>query len=215
MRKGPDFFFDELIKRHPALSECLGDIYKAYNQLIQTYRQGGKLLVFGNGGSAADAEHIVGELMKGFLKKRPVEGQRREELCAQDQELGEFLADRLQTALPALALTTHSALFTAFSNDVDADLVFAQQVYGLARKEDLVMGISTSGNSRNVVLGLYTAKMMGIQTLGLTGETGGKIKKVSHVTICVPAASTPVVQEYHLPVYHALCAAVEDYFFDD
>ena len=204
---------DDLLARHPALSVCEADIWAAFDILINTYENGGKVLVCGNGGSAADSEHIVGELMKGFLLPRRLS----EEACAAIADAagdeGAYIAGNLQGGLPAISLVSHSALSTAFANDMAPDMVFAQQVYGYARPNDTLIGISTSGNSKNVLYAAKVAKALGVCTIALTGEAGGSIAEASAAAVKVPSSSTPVVQEYHLPVYHALCAMVEEAFF--
>lgn len=203
----------KLIAKYPELDVCLPDIELAVELLIRSYRNGGQTLVCGNGGSAADAEHIVGELMKGFMAKRPVSGDVRDKL----QELfpgdAAFLADHLQGALPAISLVSHTALSTAFINDVAAEMVFAQQVYGYGRPGDAVIGLSTSGNSANVVRAMQIAKARGLHTIGFTGRSGGKLKELCDVTIRVPYDSTPDIQERHLPIYHAVCILLEEAFF--
>lgn len=204
---------DELIARYPALSVCREDIAAAAEVLCTSYHLGGKLLVCGNGGSAADSEHIVGELMKGFLLARPVDGSLREKLLATYPDEGDYLADNLQGALPAISLVSHSALSTAFSNDIALDMVFAQQVLGYGKPGDVFLGISTSGNAANVLHAAQVAKVRGLAAVGLTGRSGGKLAGVCDICIRVPADSTPHVQEYHLPVYHALCSMVEQTFF--
>lgn len=195
---------EELIKRYPALAVCVGDISRAEMLIQDTYRNEGKVLVCGNGGSAADCEHIVGELMKGFLLKRPVT----------DVRITPRLRGGLQRALPAISLVSQSAVMSAFINDVEPDMVYAQLVYGYARKNDLVIGISTSGNSKNVVNAVEVAKCMGAKTLSMTGEKESRLSQVSDVTIRVPEVLTYKIQELHLPVYHYLCAAAEKNFFD-
>ena len=193
----------ELLTRYPALAECEADIKKALELMIETYKNGGKVLICGNGGSASDSAHIVGELMKGFLLPRQVT----------DERISPDLREHLQGGLPAIALCSHEALMMAFINDVKPDMVYAQQVYGYAKENDLVIGITTSGNSSNVVNAIRVAKDMGVKTIGLTGEKGGKIAELSDVTIKVPETETYKVQEYHLPVYHYLCAKTEEAFF--
>ena len=172
--------------------------------MIDTYKKGGKILVCGNGGSSADADHIVGELMKGFLKSRKVT----------DERIPQELREKLQGALPAISLSAHTSLMTATINDNDADMVFAQQVYGYAKDNDLLIAISTSGNSKNVVNAVKVAKSLGVKTIALTGETGGELKQFADVTICAPSTETYKIQEYHLPIYHYLCTKVEEEFFD-
>ncbi|MEH7380567.1 SIS domain-containing protein [Bacillus sp. JJ1533] len=202
-----------LVDKYPELSVCAADIKEAFTVLKDSYDNGGKLLLCGNGGSAADCDHIVGELMKGFLLKRPVEPDFVEKLAMLAPEDADYLSSHLQRALPAISLAGHSALMTAFSNDVAPDLVFAQQVFGYGKMGDVVMGISTSGNSKNVLHALTVAKALGLQTIGLTGENGGKMKEICDVTICVPWKDTPAIQERHLPIYHTLCIMLEEEFF--
>ncbi|MFS0613434.1 SIS domain-containing protein [Lederbergia ruris] len=203
----------KLVSKYPELGGCTSGIEEAFRLLVNSYRQGGKLLLCGNGGSAADCEHIVGELMKGFVLKRPVDEQFRQQLKKVDPSEGEYMADHLQQALPAISLVSHTGLATAFANDIAADMVFAQQVYGYGNKEDIVLGLSTSGNSKNVIKAMQVAKAMGLKTIGLTGESGGKMKEICDVTIQVPWQETLEVQERHLPIYHALCMMLEKEFF--
>jgi D-sedoheptulose 7-phosphate isomerase len=204
---------DELIARYPALAPCEPDIEAAFRALVTSWSAGGKLLVCGNGGSAADADHIVGELMKGFLSPRPLGEEVRERLRAADPQLGPVLAQKLQGALAAINLTSGSALGTAFANDVSAELSFAQAVMGYGRKDDVLLGISTSGNAANVRAALCAARANGLKTIGLTGRTGGRMAGLCDVLIRVPAERTFEVQELHLPVYHCLCAMAEAHFF--
>ena len=192
-----------LYETYPALSVCRDDIEKAIEQMLHTYRQGGKLLLCGNGGSAADSDHIVGELMKGFLLPRPVT----------DERLPQRLRRGLQGSLPAISLPSQSAVLSAFCTDVDPEMMYAQLVYGYGRPGDLVVGISTSGNSKNVVNALEVAKCLGLSTLALTGEKESRLSQLADVTIRVPDVETYLVQEYHLPVYHYLCARVEQAMF--
>jgi D-sedoheptulose 7-phosphate isomerase len=206
---------EHFIQKYPDLTPCRPDIQSAIDLLVDCYRKGGKLLLCGNGGSAADCEHIVGELMKGFLRRRPLSAEMRRTLVDAFPEEGGYLADHLQGALPAISLVSHTSLMTAFANDVASDMVFAQQVYGYGRPGDVVMGISTSGNSKNVVHALQVGRALGLKTLGLTGESDGKMKDLCDVAICVPWSRVDAIQERHLAVYHVLCAAVEDVFFDE
>ena len=201
--------FDTLMEERPALLPCAGDIQAVFDVLGGTYRQGCKLLLCGNGGSASDCEHIVGELMKGFLFRRP-----QKAFCLAHPEL-EDIASLLQGALPAISLTGQPALQTAFANDVDPVMIFAQQVYGYAKPDDALLGISTSGNADNVIAALRVARAMGLKTIGLTGRDGGRMKEYCDVCICVPETETYRVQEMHLPVYHALCAMLEAEFFTE
>lgn len=205
--------FSSLTTKYPELAVCLPDIVKAYELLEGSYSAGGQVLVCGNGGSASDSEHIVGELMKGFMQKRPVPASFRAEVGALFPEEEAEICDHLQGALPAISLVSHTALMTAFMNDVSPDMVFAQQVYGYGRPGDAVIGLSTSGNSRNVIRALQVAKAKGLRTIGLTGRDGGKMKGLCDAVICVPWDSTPDIQERHLPIYHALCIALEERFF--
>lgn len=196
---------EELLRRYPVLETAAEPLQSAFEAAAKCYEQGGKLLVCGNGGSAADADHIVGELMKGFYKLRP--------LSERDAAgLGEHAA-LLQGALPAISLTQHTALSTAFLNDVDPTMVFAQQVYGYGKPGDVFMGISTSGKAKNVVAAAEVAKARGLCTIGLTGKDGGRLAQVVTHCIQVPEKVTAYVQELHLPVYHAFCAMLEEYFF--
>ncbi|MCE4565019.1 SIS domain-containing protein [Maribellus sp. CM-23] len=204
---------ENLIARYPVLAVSKSEIFRAFELMRNSYKQEGKLLVCGNGGSASDAEHIVGELMKSFTKKRPLSSHLSEELLATSQEHGPYLATNLEGALPAIALTCHAALNTAFSNDVDADLIYAQQVVGYGKPGDVLIGISTSGNAKNVINAVITAKAKGLKTIGLTGKLGGKLNENCDVVIHVNATETYQVQELHLPVYHALCQMLEATFY--
>ena len=202
-----------LIDRYPKLIVCKDDIEKAYELLEDIYSNERKLLVCGNGGSASDSEHIVGELMKEFKLKRKVFAQQAEAMKAIDPELGTTLAQHLQGALPAITLTAHSSLTTAFMNDSEPVLVFAQQVNGYGKEGDSFLGISTSGNSMNVIYAAITAKARGLKVIGLTGEKESKLSKLADVCIRVPETETYKIQELHLPVYHCLCLMLEDHFF--
>ena len=197
---------------NPARAPLLPDVVSAYELLRDTFASGGKLLICGNGGSAADAEHITGELMKGFLKKRPLSAEDRA-LLAGTPGIPEGFADRLQGALPALALNTHSALLSAYANDVDASMVYAQQVWALGQGGDTLLALSTSGNSRNVVNAVHAARAKGLHTLAITGSADSALSRLCERTLRMPATETYRVQEYTLPTYHALCALIEDAFF--
>lgn len=207
-------YLDELVQRYPVLEQVKGHILAAYEMLRDCYEAGGKLLIAGNGGSCADSEHMVGELMKGFVKKRPVPAEFAEALTQADEELGSKLSAGLQGALPAIALTGHNALTTAFANDMDGQMAYAQQLYGYGRRGDVFFGISTSGNSINVRYAVAAAKAAGIKTIGLTGRDGGALKKICDVCIVVPEQETFKIQELHLPVYHALCLMLEEHFYE-
>lgn len=204
-----------LIERYPKLAVCKEDIKKAYELLEAAYKAGRKLLVCGNGGSASDSEHIVGELMKEFKLKRKVYSDQAAALKKIDPELGQVLADNLQGALPAICLTGHSSLTTAFMNDANADLVFAQQVNGYGKVGDVFLGISTSGNSKNVLYAAVNAKAKGLKVIGLTGAKENKLMKYADVCIRVPEIETYKIQELHLPVYHCLCLMLEENFFGE
>lgn len=204
---------NELMTRYPCLGACREQIVAADKAIIDTYENGGKLLVCGNGGSCADSEHIVGELMKGFLSMRPLDEDYKAELKSANPELDDDMLGKLQGALPAIALTGHNGLTTAYSNDVDPSLIFAQQLFGIGNCGDVFIGITTSGNSKNVVKAAQLAKALGITVIGLTGEKGGKMKEIADVCVCVPETETFKVQELHLPVYHFLCASAEKHFF--
>jgi D-sedoheptulose 7-phosphate isomerase len=197
----------------PDLAVCKEDLTHAFELLKNSYKQKGKLLICGNGGSAADSEHIAGELMKGFVSKRPIPDHIRRKFKDLFPEDGDFLADNLQGALPTISLVSHSALITAFINDVTAETVFAQQVYGYGQEGDALLAISTSGNSSNVVRAVQVAKALGLKTIGLTGQGGGKLAELCDVTIKAPRKLTHHIQELHLPIYHALCIALEEEFF--
>lgn len=204
---------EELTRKYPALEVCKADIFAAFQILSEAYSSGRKLLVCGNGGSASDSEHIVGELMKEFKLKRKVYAGQAAALKEIDQELGQVLADSLQGALPAICLTGHSSLTTAFMNDANADLVFAQQVNGYGKPGDVFLGISTSGNSKNVLYAAVNAKAKGLKVVGLTGAKENKLMRFADVCIRVPETETYKIQELHLPVYHCLCLMLEDKFF--
>lgn len=204
---------EALIERYPKLIVCKDDIFKTYEMMKDAYSNNCKLLVCGNGGSASDSEHIVGELMKEFRLKRKVYAAQAEAMKAIDPEMGATLAENLQGGLPAICLTGHSSLTTAFMNDANADLVFAQQVNGYGKEGDVFLGISTSGNSKNVCYAAITAKAKGLKVIGLTGARDSKMAKLGDCCIRVPETETYKIQELHLPVYHCLCLMLEDYFF--
>lgn len=192
-----------LYERFPSLNECRDEIEKALCLIIDTYKKGGKILVCGNGGSCADCEHIVGELMKGFLLCREVT----------DERIPEELRKNLQGGLPAISLPSQSAILSAFINDVEPSMMYAQLVYGYAKENDLLIGLSTSGNSKNVVNAAEVAKALGIKTIALTGKCESKLSSICDVTVKVPETETYKIQELHLPVYHYLCAETEKTFF--
>ena len=210
---------DTLIARYPALEGCGTDIRAAITALCECYRAGGKLIVCGNGGSASDAEHIVGELMKGFLLPRHLDEAMLDKLhavCdAKDPRAVDYFMQNLQGALPAISLPSQLAISTAFSNDQAPDLTFAQQVLGLGKEGDILLGITTSGNSKKVIYAFEIAKALGLTTVALTGTPGGRVAAddLADIVIKAPASETYVIQEYHLPIYHALCIAAEEEFF--
>lgn len=206
---------DELVERYPQLSVCKDDVEKAYRLMEEAYEGDHKLLIAGNGGSAADSEHIAGELMKRFKTPRPVPQDFKDKLIAIDAERGPGLAKNLERGLMAIPLVAHEALTTAYINDVDGLGVFAQQLYGFGREGDVFLGISTSGNSKNVMSATVVARALGIKVVGLTGATGGELAKVADVVIKVPETETYKIQELHLPVYHCLCLMLEDRFFGE
>lgn len=201
---------DLLIERYPQLAVCKDDIAKAYELIESCYAHGGKLLIAGNGGSAADAEHIVGELMKGFKNSRKLPKEYVDRLIAVNPELGKTLAENLQGTLPAIALDGHPALSTAYQNDCEPLLCFAQQVNGYGNEGDVLFGISTSGNSKNVLYAALTAKAKEMKVIGLTGQKESNLSEMADVCIRVPETETYMVQELHLPVYHALCLMIEE-----
>jgi D-sedoheptulose 7-phosphate isomerase len=206
---------DLLIERYPILAECKEDIISAYYILEECYKTGHKLLIAGNGGSCADSEHIVGELMKGFKLPRKCSTEFAEKLVSVDGVRGAELAERLQGGLPAIALDGHQGLNTAYINDVQNGglLTYAQQVYGYGKEGDVFLGISTSGNSKNVMNATVVARASGLKVIGLTGKKGGELATVADVAIKVPETETYMIQELHLPVYHTLCLMLEERFF--
>ena len=215
MKKKAVARLDELFDRYPALLTCRESVKYATAVIADVYRRGGKLLICGNGGSAADSQHIVGELMKGCTLRRRLSEEWLTKLESVSSVYAEYLVRNLQGALPAINLVSDSALTTALANDVAADITFAQQVFGLGRQEDALLGISTSGNSINVIHAAVVARALGMRVIGMTGDTGGELAKLCDVCIRVPSRVTFTIQEYHLPVYHAICLAVEEEFFGE
>ena len=204
-------YVNELTERYPALSPLKSDIETAVEEIVKSYKNGGKVLLCGNGGSASDSDHVAGELLKGFLMKREPIG---DELISLEAELSED-AVKLQRGIPAIPLPQLSGVLSAFANDVDPSLVYAQLVYALGRKGDILIAFSTSGNSANVVKAAKCARAIGVFVITLTGESGGKLKALSDVSLRAPETETFKVQEYHLPIYHAICAEVENVLFGD
>ena len=202
-----------LTERYPILEPCRDSIIDAYKIMETCYESDHKLLIAGNGGSAADSEHIAGELMKRFMTPRPISEEMAEKLKAIDPVRGENLARNLECGLMAIPLVAHEAMTTAYINDVDGLGVFAQQLFGFGRKGDVFLGISTSGNSQNVLSATVVARALGIRIIGLTGRDGGELAKVADVAVRVPETETYRIQELHLPVYHCWCMMLEDHFF--
>ena len=208
-----DLMLEELLTRYPTLESCRAEIEKAADMMLATYQNGGKILVCGNGGSCADSDHIVGELMKGFLLLRKMNDEQQATFRKALGEEAEDLIEKLQCGIPAISLPAQSAVLSAFANDVDAELMYAQLVFGYAKEHDLLIGLSTSGNSKNIVAAAKVAKAMGIATLALTGERESKLSALCDCTVRVPETETFKVQELHLPVYHYLCATLEARLF--
>ncbi|MBR5922986.1 MAG: SIS domain-containing protein [Clostridia bacterium] len=204
-----------LYERYETLLSAKPDIEKAKDAVIESFKSGGKLLLCGNGGSSADCDHIVGELMKGFMSKRSLTKEQRLEMIKNNESINREWLGQLQRALPAVSLTSATALNTAFCNDVNPELLYAQQLMGLGKKEDVLLCISTSGNSKNVCAAAAVGKALGITVIALTGQGGGKLKEIADICICVPETETYKVQELHLPVYHYICAETEKHFFND
>lgn len=204
-----DKIFNELLERYPSLETCKEDILKSFEILAECFENGGKVLCCGNGGSAADCDHFAGELLKGFLKKRPLSDEEK-------SKFGDsFIAGNLQKGLPVISLCTHSALMTAFSNDAVPSLVFAQQVYAYAKNGDVLICLSTSGNSENIVYAAETALAADMKVISITGEKESALSRFSDICIKLPETETFKVQELTLPVYHCLAAMIENKFFDE
>lgn len=214
MKESVKFIFEELFERYPKLEVCREAVLDAYNMICETYEKGGCLFTCGNGGSCSDSEHIVGELLKSFKFKRMISPILSEKLCAMGEE-GKALADTLEGALPAISLCGHGALTTAFLNDTEPMMTFAQQLLGLGKAGDTLIVISTSGNSKNCVYAATLAKAMGVKTVAMTGEKDSKLSALCDVTIKAPEYETFKIQENHLPIYHALCAMTEEAFFEN
>ena len=206
---------NELMERYPGLVSCGEAVEKATDALITCYEEGGKVITCGNGGSCADADHIVGELMKGFLKRRPLPLQQKQAMKLHCPMLEDAVLDKLQQGLPAVSLCTFTALNTAVCNDVEPELIYAQSLMGLGRPGDTLLCMSTSGNAKNVFTAAKVAKALGLTVIGLTGAGGGKLSQICDICIRVPETETFKIQELHLPVYHYLCAAVEAHFYQE
>ncbi len=208
---------NNLTERYPSLKTCSTAIEQAFEMLVDCFSQGHKLLIAGNGGSSADAEHIAGELMKGFVKKRNISSELKKELIRCDSARGERLSQCLQQGFPVIALHNHQGLNTAFLNDVpnSSDLLFAEQVLNYGQTGDVLLCISTSGNSENIINAAVVAKSKKLKTICLTGISGGLLSKISDLTIFAPASKTFEIQELHLPIYHCLCLMIESHFFEN
>lgn len=215
MRETTYAIYQDLFRRYPALACCQETMHAAIETLLVCFSSGGKLLVCGNGGSASDSEHIVGELMKTFILSRPLEENLQKKLRAAYPEQAETMISNLQRAVPAISLVSETALMTAYTNDNSAEMAFAQQVLGYGRSGDVLLAITTSGNSGNVLYAARVAHILGVKVIGLTGESGGEIKALSDVCLCAPSPITYQIQEYHLPMYHCLCACVENELFGE
>lgn len=205
-----DFFFTQ----HADLVFMKDNIMRACKLILDTYHNGGKLLVCGNGGSCADSDHIVGELMKGFLLQRPLEVELKNKFKQYFGEAGFEVAEKLQCSLPAISLSAHSAFNTAFMNDIDAVLTYAQQVMGYGKAEDVIIGISTSGNAKNVYYAFMSAKVKGMKCIALSGGDGGKLTSIADCYLIAPANETYLIQEYHLVIYHFICSFIESEMFE-
>lgn len=213
MNEKEKYFLDDLLNRYPSLKGCEKDIASAFDLLVKVFESGKKMIICGNGGSAADSEHLVGELMKSFIKRRELRAEEKEKF-KQFGDAGDKIASELQGALPAISISTLTAFGTAYINTFNPELVFAQQVYGLGNEGDVLFVFSSSGSSKNIYNAVVTAKAKGLYVIGLTGESSGKIKDYCDVAIQMPAFLSPLVQEYYLPVYHTLAYMLEDYFFE-
>ena len=203
----------ELLERYPNLISCKDDILRARETIICCYENKAKLLLCGNGGSCADCDHIVGELMKGFLKKRPKTDEMKSEMNSKYSELDESVLAKLQCGLPAISLPAITALGSAFANDEDPELAYAQAAFALGREGDAMIAISTSGNAKNVCEAAKVAKAIGMKVIALTGAKGGRLAEIADITVKSPENETYKIQELHLPIYHAICADIESYFF--
>lgn len=213
MKTNVEHYFNDLFEQYPALKPCQNDIVSAFSVLVTCYKNKAKLLICGNGGSAADSEHMVGELMKEFCVKRPAPASMATKLKSIESKNSEFIFSGLQQALPAISLVSQISLFTAYTNDVDVSMVFAQQVYGYAQPHDVLFAMSTSGNSPNVCNAAHVARALDMPVIGLTGNNKGDLSQFCTVLIAAPSSYTYCIQEYHLPIYHTLCLALEEEFF--
>lgn len=206
-------YFERVLALHPDLRDVLPDAVRATELLASCFRGGGKLLLCGNGGSAADCEHLAAELVNKFERERPISAELEAQFRRDFGDEGAFLAAHLQGALPAISLVSQGALVSALANDVSAEMVFAQQVFAYGKRGDALLAISTSGHSGNVLHALRVARLCGVSTIGLTGRDGGAMRELCDVCIVVPRSQTAQIQEAHLPLYHAICGALEEEFF--
>lgn len=213
MKETTKKIYEEVLERYPVLTKIKENIYNAFKTIKGTYEIGGTLYCAGNGGSSSDCEHIVGELLKSFKKTRRVDAQTADNLLKQGDD-GAYLLGKLEGSLPAVSLISQMGILTAFANDKAWDTAIAQQLYGLGKRGDCLLTLSTSGNSKNCVNAVLVAKAKGIKTVAFTGAGGGRLKEICDECICVPETETYKVQELHLPVYHCLCAMLENEFFD-
>ena len=214
MKKNTELLLSELLRRYPSLEICKKEILNTVEILVQNHKNGNKILLCGNGGSSADAEHISGELLKGFMSKRQPTEQDTNEFLKFGED-GKILADNLQRGIKAIPLGSFQAAFTAYINDANSDLVYAQLTYALASKGDVLFVLSTSGNSKNIYYAVLTAKSLGVKVVALTGSLGGLLRDLSDICIRVPETETFKVQELHLPIYHFICAGLESELFID
>lgn len=205
--------YEELFARYPVLARIKENVLNAFELIEGTYKQGGTVFCGGNGGSASDSEHIVGELLKSFKKNRAVDEKTASTLSCYGED-GEYVLSKLEGSLPAVSLISQTGILTAFANDKSWDTAIAQQLYGLGKAGDCLLVLSTSGNSKNCVYAVLVAKSKAISTIALTGMDGGKLKKICDECICAPEKETYKAQELHLPIYHCLCAMLEEEFFD-
>lgn len=213
MKEKEKYFLEDLINRYPSLKGCESNIEKAFDLMVNVFESGGKMLVCGNGGSAADSEHIVGELIKSFTKRRELPPDEKNKFVSFGEE-GKYLSSKLQGALPAISLSYLTVYGTAYINRFDPDLVFAQQVYSLGKEGDMLLVFSASGNSKNILYAVLTAKAKGMKVIAMTGESSGKVEQYCDAVIQMPAFLSSVIQEYYLPVYHTLAYMLEEHFFE-
>ena len=212
MKKTTSKIYEELFERYSILNDVKESVLHTFELIKMTYENGGSLYCAGNGGSASDSEHIVGELLKCFKKRREIDAQTAKELLRMGED-GVYLLSKLEGSLPAMSLISQTGILTAFANDKSWETAFAQQLYGLGKRGDCLLALSTSGNSKNCVYAVLLAKAKGIKTVAFTGKLGGRLKEICDECICVPETETYKVQELHLPVYHCLCAMLEEEFF--